>query len=244
MVEKNKKKEKENDQLFLKAELRKLVGKKTNKIRREGYLAANVYGRKFKSKTIKVLAKEFFNIYKKVKGTGIFYLKLVKEKIPVLVRNVQYHPVKNYILHIDFRQVDLARKIITQVPLKIVGESEAVENKLGDLNVPLSRVEIESLPQNIPTDIKVDISSLKEVGGEIKIADLAQFKKYTFTQPPETVLVSISTRRKEKIEAPTPVVEEQGEEEKEGKEKGEEGKANETDKEGQNKKETGSQTNS
>jgi len=202
MVKKNQKTK--DDAIFLKAEIRKLVGKKTNQVRKEGYLVANVYGQKFKSKTIKVLAKEFFNIYKKVKRTGIFYLNLGKEKIPVLIRNIQYHPVKNYILHIDFRKVNLAEKILTRVPLKISGESEAVENKLGDLNILADQIELESLPQDIPANIEIDISSLKKVGDEIKIADLAKTKKYAFVQPPETVLVSISARKEEKIETPVP----------------------------------------
>ena len=217
MVKKNQKTK--DDAIFLKAEIRKLVGKKTNQVRKEGYLVANVYGQKFKSKTIKVLAKEFFNIYKKVKRTGIFYLNLGKEKIPVLIRNIQYHPVKNYILHIDFRKVNLAEKILTRVPLKISGESEAVENKLGDLNILADQIELESLPQDIPANIEIDISSLKKVGDEIKIADLAKTKKYAFVQPPETVLVSISARKEEKIETPVPAGEtEEKESEKETRE--------------------------
>lgn len=217
MTKKNQKEK--NTSISLKAEVRKLVGKKTNRVRKEGYLAANVYGQKFKSKTIKVLAKDFFNIYKKIKRTGIVHLNLGKEKIPVLIRNIQYHPVKNYILHIDFRKVNLAQKIITRVPLKIIGKSAAVENKVGDLNIPINQVELESLPQDIPSNVEVDISSLKEVGDEIKIANLAKTKKYVFIQPPETVLVSISAHKEEKVEAPPPVEEtEKTEETKPGEE--------------------------
>ncbi len=95
----------------------------------------------------------------------------------------------------------------TEVPVKAVGESEAVSQKGGVLLTQSHTVLIESLPEDIPHEIEVDISGIKEIGGEIKIADLAKSDKYTVKDDPEKVLISVIAHKEESLVAETTAAE-------------------------------------
>src|SRR3989344_3551190 len=82
---------------------RTVFGKKLKKFRKDGNVPANIYGQDFKSQSVSTAFKDFVKIYKVAKETGIVYLKLEKNELPVLIKNVQRHPVSDNILHVDFR---------------------------------------------------------------------------------------------------------------------------------------------
>lgn len=157
---------------MLHASQRTVIGRKVKKLRKEGSLPANLYGKKIKSVAVQVQEKEFNEIYGKVGETGLVELMLGKKAHPVLIHNVSYHPVTGFPLHVDFFQVDLKEKVTTKVPLSFVGDSPAVKDKIGVLLHILSEVEIEALPTDLPEKIEVDISNLKAVGDTIKVSDL------------------------------------------------------------------------
>jgi large subunit ribosomal protein L25 len=189
----------ESNKLSIKVEERKVFGKKLKKIRKEGLIPANIYGVDFKSKSISVNFKDFLKIYKIAKETGIVYLHFRDEEIPVLIRNIQRHPVGDTILHVDFRKINLTQNIKTKVPVKLVGQSEAVSQKGGVLLAQMDELMIESLPQNIPPAIEVDISVLKEIGSEIKVSDLTKATNYKILEEPGKVIVSVIEHKEESI---------------------------------------------
>ncbi|EKE14518.1 MAG: hypothetical protein ACD_12C00456G0002, partial [uncultured bacterium] len=76
------------DKVSLKADLRTVFGKKLNKIRKQGFVPGNIFGPDFKSRSISVVYKELVKIYKIVGETGIVYISLDKENIPVLIKTV------------------------------------------------------------------------------------------------------------------------------------------------------------
>src|SRR3990167_7969915 len=94
----------------------------------------------------KVKNGDFSKVYDAAGETGIVDLAVDNQKKPVLIRNVQIHPVTDEPLHIDFYQVNLAEKVKVNVPLEVVGEAPAVEKKIGLLLTPVSELEIEALP--------------------------------------------------------------------------------------------------
>lgn len=161
------------DKVTLNAQKRTVVGRKVKKLRKEGLVPANLYGKKVKSQSIQVPEKEFSSVFTKVGETGLVELLLEKAPHPVLVKNVTYHPVTGFPLHIDFFQVDLKEKVQTRVPLSFVGESLAVKDKLGVLLHILSEIEIEALPTDLPEKLEVDISGLAAVGDTLKVSDLS-----------------------------------------------------------------------
>ncbi len=190
---------KSSQKIQLIAEKRSIFGKKLRKERINGKLPANIYGPQFKSQAITVNLKDFNRAYRVAEETGIIYLKVDKEDFPSLIKNVQLHPVSHLILHVDFRKIDLKQKIETQVPIKIVGESPAVAQKGGVLLTQTSEVMIESLPENIPHEIEVDVSDLNEIGIEIKVSSLPKTDKYTIKEDAEKVIVSVIAHKEESL---------------------------------------------
>lgn len=160
------------EQIPLAAQKRSVLGHKVKKLRKDGFIPAHVFGHKVKTVHVQVKTGEFHKVFEKAGETGIISLSVDSEKRPVLVRNLQIHPVTDEPLHIDFYQVNLTEKVKVNVPLEIVGESPAVEKKIGLLLTPVSEVEIEALPADLPENIEVDISKLSEIGSEIKVKDL------------------------------------------------------------------------
>jgi len=189
----------ESEKLILKAEKRNVFGKKLKKYRKEGKIPANVFGQNFKSEAIFIDFKEFKKIFQKAKKTGIVYLELEKEKLPTLIAQVQLHPVDHQILHVDLRKVDLTQKIITEVPIKIVGKSKALEEKGGYLLVSKDKIQIEALPEAIPSYIEIDISSLTEINQEIKVEQIKGDKKFEIKEDPQTTIVSVIEHKEEKM---------------------------------------------
>jgi len=192
-------KKKTDNKLELKAELRKLTGKKAKKLRREGLVLGNIFGSDFKSQAVSVSLKDLLKTYKVAKETGVVYINLDKQEIPVLIKNIQKHPVSDMILHVDFRKIDLKKKIETAVPVKIIGTSEAVSQKGGVLLLQTESVNIEALPQDIPQQIEVDISTIKEIGQEIKVSDLKKSDKYQVKTEATKVIVSVVEHKEESV---------------------------------------------
>ena len=201
----SKKSANSSEKVALKVELRTIFGKKLNKVRKQGFVPGNIYGPDFKSQSISVLQKDLVKTYKKVGETGVVYLSLDKDNIPVLIKTLQEHPVSGFLLHVDFRKIDLSKKIETAVPVKTIGVSEAVTQKAGVLLVLSDTLLVEALPEDIPSHIEVDISAIKEIGQEIKVSDLKKSDKYEIKALAEKVVVSVIAHKEESIVPETAV---------------------------------------
>src|SRR3989339_126550 len=200
-----KKSSSSTDKVSLKAELRTIFGKKLNKVRKQGLVPGNIFGPDFKSKSISVVYKELVKTYKQVGETGIVYITIDKENIPVLIKTIQKHPLSSSLLHIDFRKIDLLKKIETNVPVKTIGVSEAVSQKAGVLLLQSDTLLVEALPEDIPSSIEVDVSIIKDIGQEIKVADLKKSDKYIVKTPAEKVIVAVIAHKEESIVPETAV---------------------------------------
>ena len=101
--------------------------------------------------------------------------------------------------------MNLAEKVKVDVPLEIVGESPAVEKKIGLLLTPVSQIEVEALPADLPEKVEIDVSKLENVGDEIKVRDLAVDKtKVEILTDEDLVVVQIGelvTKEMEEVEA-------------------------------------------
>jgi large subunit ribosomal protein L25 len=200
---------KEAEKIELKAEKRAAFGRKIKKLRQVGILPANIYGKKVESQAIQVNLKEFFPIFEEAGETGVVELKVKGEAKPrpVLIHNVQLHPVTDQPLHVDFYQVDLKEKVVAEVPLEIVGEAPAVKEKLGILIQLLAEVEVEALPTELPDRLEVDISGLEKVDDAIMAADLKVPKGVELHLDAKELLAKIEPPTKEEVAAPPPPAE-------------------------------------
>jgi len=191
---------------MLNAEKRTVVGKKVKNLRSQNIIPANIFGNKFVSQSIQVPMVDFMKVYRTAGETQVIYVVLGKEEIPTLVRSMQIHHLTNMPLHVDFQKVDLTIKVEAEVPVKFVGESEAVHQNLGDLLHLAESLTVEALPASVPHEIEVDISGLKQVDDMITVADLKSGKDFVFINDPETPVAKIAAKQEEVVaEAPAEV---------------------------------------
>lgn len=176
----------------LTVEKRTIVGKKVKKLRREGILPANIYGKQVKSEAVQVPYSEFEKIFKQVRETGLLDLELGSELRPVLIHNVQLDHLTQKPLHADFYQVNLKEKVKTMVPLVVVGEAKAVTDKIGLLIQPLSEIEVEALPEDLPENIEVNVEPLAAIDEQIMVSDLKLPKGVEVLTEPSQIIVKIS----------------------------------------------------
>ena len=196
------------EKIKLTVEKRKVTGRKVRALRQQGILPANIYGKKEKSLVVQLEAKSFLPVFKEAGETSLIELKVADEKEarPVLIHNVQFHPVEETPLHVEFYQVDLKEKVTTKVPVELIGESPAIKDKIGILIQPLSEVEVEALPADLPEKIEVDISGLKAVDETVLVGSVKVSEGVKILTDEKEVLVKIEPPAKEEI-APPPVAE-------------------------------------
>lgn len=210
---------------------REITGKKVKHLRRDGLLPANMYGKELKSTAVQVPYKEFDPIYKEVKETGLVDIDLDGKTTPVLIKNVFKNPLTHQILHVDFFQVNLKEKITSMVPVVLTGDAAAVTEKVGLVMQPLSEIEVEALPENLPENIDVNIAPLAAVGDQITVGDLKAPPGVTLVTDPGQVVVKIAELVSEEAAADAAAAEAASEEAKEGEETpGAEGEAKEGEK--------------
>lgn len=174
----------------LSVDSRKVLGKKVKKLRRDGFLPANVYGKDVKSAAVQVPYKEFNQVFEEAGETGLVDLAVDGKTVPVLIHNVQTD-YRNNVLHADFYQVNLKEKVKTTVPLEFVGEPLAEVNKVGLLETPVSEVEVEALPEELPENIEVNVAHLAEIDQQITIGELKVAEGVTVLSDPNQVVAKI-----------------------------------------------------
>ena len=188
----------------LKAEARTINGKQVKKLRREGITPANIYGKGFESVSIQLPIKDFEAIYNKVHETGLVDLTVGKETYPVLIHNVQRHPISHDAIHVDFYKVNLKEKVKTSIPVIGIGEAEAEKQKVGALMQSLNEVEVEALPTELPENIEVSVEHLAAIDDHILVSDLkVPTGVVILTEPEGTVfrITELVSQEAEELEA-------------------------------------------
>ena len=188
----------------LKADARQVIGKNVKKLRRDGLLPANVYGKDLSSLAIQVNLKEFQAVFKEVGETGLIDLQVNNETRPVLVKNLQLQYPSHMPLHADFYQVNLKEKVKAMVPVEVTGEPKAVTDKIGILLQQLSEVEVEALPNELPENITVDVTNLAAIGDQITIEQLQIPQGVPVLTDPGQIVVKIDEPVQEEPEEPAP----------------------------------------
>lgn len=147
------------------------MGKKVKSLRREGMIPAVLYGGNGEPQSLTLKGMEFEKVYREAGESTIIDLDLGGKKAPVLITDVQRDPFDKF-LHVDFQRIKAGEKLTATVAIEAEGEAPAVKSGVGILLTLLDEVEVECLPQDLPSEIKIDISNLTEVGQDIEIKDL------------------------------------------------------------------------
>lgn len=196
------------DKITLKADVRKISGRKVKNLRKEGILPGNISGKKIKSEAVQVILRDFEKVYKEVGETGLLTLQIGKEEKPVLIHNLQLNPVSEAPLHVDFLQVDLKEKVEAEVPVELTGESPAEKQAIGTVVQYINEIKVEALPMDLPDKFIVDTSGLAEVDQSILVKDLRVDRtKVDVKTSADEIVVKVEPPQKEEVVAPPPVPE-------------------------------------
>ena len=195
----------------LEAVKRKVTGRKVKRLRSEGVVPANLFGKKIKSVSLQVDTSKFSDVYKEAGETGLVDLKIGTAVKPVLISDIQKHPVTDEILHVDFRQVDLKEKVEATVPVALIGESPAEKSQEGILVQMIDEIDVKALPTDLPEKFEVDISGLDKVDSIVTIDDIKYNKgKIEIEQAGSSIVVKIEPLQKEDEQQPQVVEEAEG----------------------------------
>lgn len=191
------------EEIILEAQMRKDTGTgRVNRLRKQAIIPTVVYGEGRKTLTIQVRSKDFVNLMSAHHGESFVLNLRIKEDLKnedkaVLIKHVQHNPVTDDVVHIDFNQISLTKKIRVKVPVAAKGESVGVKQDGGVLDHILWEIEVECLPTQIPKSVEVDVTALK-VGDSIHVRNLIipQGLK-VFNDPEATVLAVVAPTKEE-----------------------------------------------
>ena len=182
----------------VKGTARNEFGKKGAKaLRKQNLIPCNLYGVERDAKGLpvaKAFSVTFEEVRKLVYSPDIFSVNLTIDGNTVLavMREIQFHPVKDNILHIDFYQVTPEKPIVMAVPVKLNGLAAGVKAG-GKLEQILRRVKAKALYTAIPEKIEIDVTPLT-IGKSFKVGDL-KVEGIEFTSPKESVICTVLSTR-------------------------------------------------
>ncbi|NOX63374.1 MAG: 50S ribosomal protein L25 [Chloroflexi bacterium] len=165
------------------------------RVRAAGYVPGVVYGQGKEATPLKFREIDLVRLLRAGGASQLIELRgLKKRPVKALLREVQRHPTRRNILHVDFYAVEMDVAVRTEIPVHFVGESEAM--KAGAVLIHhLDKIDIECLPGDIPEHFVVDLSSLKSVDDIIQVSDLDLPKGVTLHHEPEDLVVSLTMPR-------------------------------------------------
>ncbi|MFA6127415.1 MAG: 50S ribosomal protein L25/general stress protein Ctc [Bacteroidales bacterium] len=175
----------------LKGTLRKELGKKaTKKVRKEDSIPCVLYGI---GEPIHFIANE--KEYGKVIYTASSYqinLDIDGTVYPAIMREIQFHPVSDRPIHIDFIRIADGKPVIVSIPVRLEGFAKGVQQG-GKLKLEMRRVTVKGIIDTIPDELLLDVTNI-EVGQSIKVRDLS-YPEFEILDPKNAVLASVKTTR-------------------------------------------------
>jgi large subunit ribosomal protein L25 len=167
-----------------------------------GLIPAVLYGAYKETVSVTVNPKEVTKILHSKSGHNTIFEVAISEgeTTPAMFVDWQYDPVKDTLLHIDLKRIDLTKRIKVSVPVLTQGDAKGVKIQGGLLEVITREVEIECLPDEIPEHFTLDISELM-VGQSVRAADIALEGSMKLVSSPDNVVAHVVTIKEEEAPA-------------------------------------------
>jgi large subunit ribosomal protein L25 len=152
---------------------RALGSRPARRLREEGRIPAVVYGNGVDPISVTVAARDLRAALNTDAGVNaVLSLQVGDTTLMTMARELQRHPVRNTVIHVDFQVVDPNREITSEVPITLVGEAIELHRADGILDQQLFALPIRSRPSDIPPHLEVDISELV-IGSAVRVSDIA-----------------------------------------------------------------------
>ena len=184
------------DEIVLTASTDRVTGTRTSRrIRRDGRVPGVLYGLGAESVTVAVDWSDLRRALTTEAGVNaIIQLEVEGERHMSIIKDLQRHPVRRDVLHVDFLRIDPTRDVTVDVPIVLVGEARELIAADGMVDQNLFTLSVNAPPDRIPTELEVDISDLT-VGDSIRVGDLAlPVGVSTDVDPEDSVAVGTITR--------------------------------------------------
>jgi large subunit ribosomal protein L25 len=194
--------------LELTLDAREAQGKANKRLRRAGLVPGVVYGKGLDSTPVQVDAKTFETLYRAAGRTSVVKLRVpgASRATSGIIKGVQRHPLTGRAIHVDYFLVNLRQEMDVEVPLVFTGQAPAVEQTGGTLLHNLSSVHVKALPNDIPHEIEVNVSTLVSLDVAIHVKDLSLNRDLvTVLTDPDTLVATVVPPRIEVEEEPVPV---------------------------------------
>ena len=217
------------------------VGKgsgEAGRLRRTGWFPAVVYGEGRPGVDIQLNEHDFVMMLRTHRSENMIVDLVVEgteKPYKVMLKAMQHHPITGRVIHLDFYEVSMTRKIEVELPVKLVGVPTGVANEGGILEHVLRALTVQCLPGDLIEELELDVSALS-VGKTLRVRDMKiDAAKYRIMDDPDQVIAAVAaprTEEEEKAEAdaaataagPEVLTEKKAEEGEEGAEKGKDGK--------------------
>lgn len=174
------------------------LGKKASKLlRKEGLIPCNIYGEK-KDENGKPVAVSFacpMSELRKVVYTPHIYVVNINidgETHTAVMKELQFHPVTDALLHVDFYEVNEQKPITIGIPVKLNGLAQGVRDG-GRINLSIRKINVTAPYKSIPEHLDIDVTNL-QLGKSIKVGELS-FEGLTLSTPAEVVVCSVKATR-------------------------------------------------
>mgnify|MGYP003704666465 CR=1 FL=1 len=160
------------------------------RLRAEGHIPAVVYGHGMAPLSVSVERRDLRLALSGAAGVNtVLQLEVAGTSYPTVIKDLQRHPIKRTVSHIDFLAVDMNETITVQVKVHLVGEAKAVLSNGGMVDPAVDHIEVHCTPANIPNEITVDISGM-QLHDVIRLSDLTLPKGVTATGDADMAIVT------------------------------------------------------
>ena len=179
-------------EVTLQAETGRNTGSRpSRRLRRRGMVPATLYGQGAEAVSVAVNARDLRNALATDAGINVLIGLVVEEETHTsLARQLQRHPTREDILHLDFVKISLTDRVEAAIAVELIGEPAGVREMGGIIETVTNTVGVQTLVTAIPESIQVDISGL-EVGDLIRVADLPELEGVEYLDDPDLPIVVI-----------------------------------------------------
>lgn len=161
------------------------------RLRTEGQIPGVLYGQGMSPISVTVERRELRLALSGPAGSNtVLALEVDGTSYPAVIKDLQRHPIRRTVAHIDFLQVNMNEEITVSVPLHLTGESKAVAEEGGLVDASVDTIEVSCTPGNMPNEFLVDISDMQP-HDVIRLSDLSMPKGVTALGDPDMPIVTV-----------------------------------------------------
>lgn len=170
-----------HQKIELEAQKRSVLGRKVKSVRNSGFVPAVLYGKGMAAISLQIPTKSFAKVLKEAGESTLVYLNVEGQSYPTIIHDVAKDVASDEIIHTDFYKVNLDEKIKAMIPVVFAGEAPAVKDLGGIFIRNINELEVEALPQNLPHEISIDVTSLRNFNDHILLKEVKLDNDVKFT---------------------------------------------------------------